>query len=486
MCSLRCQSTTLITFFHRYCLCAGASGRLKGRIVRKMPVTVPTEYVEIVDAYRFLDAVGANADLKAAWQKLLDDLGSQTIDPQKKVALINNFLSQRKYKTTAAVVLDFVKSEWWQSYRKALTATPTSDRFVQDLLTRPVLLAEYNRMIQATLGTDTTDDATADGKINAWMAKKGYDCTTEQVKASWDKMRDQNVNFWTGRYGDTVQQKQDADGKPVGTPEPGPVMTLQGDGGVVFGDEVIGGSHYAAGQLSWAILADGQDFPNPCAAQITFSHINSLINAGDYVGNEFSGRIVRRVGTVQEVYSYSGRLGDPKSVPSAPATEPAGFWDIFNKALSIGFGASLLCGAALFIYKRLAARRAAGTAKPTDQSATATAVATMKDTLDARGKADLPLLLDNEAYAGPVRANEANFTPSRNSTVDTLDATTALLKDAEAMGNRSTDPTVFERIEKARREAIERVETGETSRRDHDFGDEHTDNAFHDLVVHGE
>ena len=182
-----------------------------------MPVTVPTEYVEIVDAYRFLDAVGANADLKAAWQKLLDDLGSQTIDPQKKVALINNFLLQRKYKTTAAVVLDFVKSEWWQSYRKALTATPTSDRFVQDLLTRPVLLAEYNRMIQATLGTDTTGDATADGKINVWMAKKGYDCTTEQVKASWDKMRDQNVNFWTGRYGDTVQQKQDADGKPVGT-----------------------------------------------------------------------------------------------------------------------------------------------------------------------------------------------------------------------------------------------------------------------------
>lgn len=144
---------------------------LKGGVA-EMPVAVPTEYVEIVEAYRFLDAVGANADLKAAWQKLLDDLGSQTVYPQKKVALINNFLSQRKYKTTAAVVLDFVKSEWWQSYRKALTATPTSDRFVQDLLTRPVLLAEYNRMIQSTLGTDTTDAAPADGKINAWAQRQ--------------------------------------------------------------------------------------------------------------------------------------------------------------------------------------------------------------------------------------------------------------------------------------------------------------------------
>ena len=95
------------------------------------------------------------------------------------------------------------------------------------------------------------------------------------------------------------------------------------------------------------------------------------------------------------------------------------------------------------------------------------------------------LLLDDEAYAAPVRASEASFSPSRNSTVDVLDATTALLKDAEAMGNRSTDPAVFERIDTARREAIERVETSETSRRDHDFGDEHADGLFRD-IVHGE
>ncbi|MBL8658790.1 MAG: hypothetical protein JNM75_03425 [Rhodospirillales bacterium] len=452
-----------------------------------MPVPVPAEYVDIVDAYRFLDAVTANADLKAAWQKLLEDLGSQSIDAKKKIALINNFLAQRKYRTTADVVLDFVKSDWWQSYRKSLTATPTSDRLVQDLLTRPALLAEYNRMMQSALGADADPAAasTFDGKINAWMAKKGYDCTTEQVKASWDKMRDQNVNFWTGRYGDTVQQKQDADGKPVGTAEPGPVMTLQGDGSVVFDGDVIAGSRYAAGQLSWDILATGQDFPNSCAAQLTFSHIDSLIDADDYVGNEFSGRIVRRADSVQEVYSYSGRIGERKSVPDAPAAAPEGFWEIFNKALSIGFGASLICGAALFIYKRLAARRAAGTAKPTDGQAVATTVATMKDGLDRRGKSDLPLLLDDEAYAAPARANEAGFAPSRNSTVDMVDATIATLKEAEAMGNRSVDPAVFERIETARREAIERVEKSETNRREHDFGDEHTDGAFHDLV-HGE
>ena len=166
--------------------------------------------------------------------------------------------------------------------------------------------------MQSTLGTDAADDpnsaSTFESKINAWVAKKGYDCTTEQVKASWDKMRDQNVNFWTGRYGDTVQQKQDADGKPVGAAEPGPVMTLQGDGSVVFNGEVIAGVGYAAGQLSWDVLPTGQDFPNPCAAQLNFSHIDSLIDTDGYVGNEFSGRIVRRVGTAQEVYSYSGRI----------------------------------------------------------------------------------------------------------------------------------------------------------------------------------
>jgi hypothetical protein len=106
----------------------------------------------------------------------------------------------------------------------------------------------------------------------------------------------------------------------------------------------------------------------------------------------------------------------------------------------------------------------------------------MKEGLDRRGKTDLPLLLDDASFAAAVQANEANFAPSRNSTVNMLDATTATLREAEAMGNQSVDPAVFERIETTRREAIKKAEKSETSRRDHDFGDEHTEGTFRDLM----
>ena len=109
----------------------------------------------------------------------------------------------------------------------------------------------------------------------------------------------------------------------------------------------------------------------------------------------------------------------------------------------------------------------------------------MKEGLDRRGKSDLPLLLDDASFAAAVRADEASFAPSRNSTVDMLNATTTMLREAEAMGNRSVDFAVFERIETSRREAIERAEKSETSRRDHDFGDERADKTFHDLK-HGD
>lgn len=164
---------------------------------------------ELGDAYILLNAIKSNPDLEKSWKKVLAQTQGEDIDADKKLEIIKVFIDSKGYHTTPKALLHLVKLPWWKDHVDASAPNAASDAFVQKLLVNRDLFKNWTEIVKKA--TDNNDFTDADKTLSAL----GYQCTTVQVNASFQKMRKQTLAFWSGIYGNTqgtlqaVQSKAD-------------------------------------------------------------------------------------------------------------------------------------------------------------------------------------------------------------------------------------------------------------------------------------
>lgn len=304
-------------------------------------------------AYAFLNDLPKNADMKSEWSDTLDKVKAKMTPadgspPSADVAkqgleVLDNVIAEWGYDATAVDVLGILKTPFWQNYQALRKPNAQSDRFVQDLMSDPTLSAEWSEKTGAISGADTSP-------LDAYLKTKGYDCNAQQVSASFDKMRNHNLNYWTGVYANTVLTliSSSTDSQPAAggasassaTPIQGPALTIYGSQSVGIGMLHVMDFSYASGQLTWNFGSDDIG-SNKTQASITFSQLSQprQDDPDKYVGDVFSGTLTlkepwwpsptpgasdadRAAQTLQPgTYSFSGKVG---SAPAAakPARIP--------------------------------------------------------------------------------------------------------------------------------------------------------------------
>lgn len=339
-------------------------------------------------AYAFLNDMGGNAAMKSEWAATLTKVKAtfptDSSKPGAAVAktgleALDNVIAEWGYDTTAVNVLSILKAPFWLAYQALRAPNDQSDRFVQDLLSKPDLASDWSRQTGAIQGADTST-------LDAYLKAKGYDCNAQQVSASFDKMRNQNLNYWTGVYGDTTLQLVSGGGDPAATgggapPSApvilGPALTVYGSGTIGVGALHAIGYTYARGQLAWSLPKDDDDalLGNKTAASLTFSQLSQprSDDPDKYVGNIFSGTL-----TVKEAvpilppppdaphspgilapgtYAFSGKVGPPPAIdgrpvaPHVPASVNAAKVDSMHEFLSQVLFYGGLAMMAHFVFK---------------------------------------------------------------------------------------------------------------------------------------
>ncbi|WP_025027090.1 hypothetical protein [Caldalkalibacillus mannanilyticus] len=239
------------------------------------------------------------------WKEHLDKVADPTFIIKDKINYLDNFLADNGYNTTAEAVLSLLKVGWWNDYVRSRQPNAQSDRFVQDLLQDSALYKEWGQVIQ-----DSTTAGHLD-KADQFLQQKGYDCTAIQVDASFMKMRDKNLNYWTNLYGQTIVQKEDSD------PATGPAVIVYGDSTVSVGPDKLFGFKYEEGALTWTTDGAGGLLTNPHSGSITFSQINQPKAKDSYIGDIFSGTITfpeNSHKTWSGTYRFVGRIGHPQII----------------------------------------------------------------------------------------------------------------------------------------------------------------------------
>jgi len=254
-------------------------------------------------AVLFVDDLNTNKQLASDWQAALDTASGDSIPTSQKLLFLDNFLNDEGYDTTAEDVLDLVKNQpsWWVDYENQRNPNADSDRFVQAILQDADLYQRYG----AALDQASAMNPPSLDPVNQFLSANGYNCNADQVTASFNKMRDKNLNYWTGMYGLTTVEQGG------GTPQPGPALVVYGDTHVGVGSSQLLEFTYADGVLSWDIQTS-TGLPNPCSGKITFSQISQPLTTDAFVGNEFNGTLTyppTAVGQWKGTYSYSGKIG---------------------------------------------------------------------------------------------------------------------------------------------------------------------------------
>ncbi|AOS64523.1 hypothetical protein [Actinoalloteichus hymeniacidonis] len=298
-------------------------------------------------AFLFVSALNRDKVLAGKWKDRLASI--KPLSVPDRIKSLDNFLADHGYATRAEAVLGLLKSQWWLDYVGQRKPNADSDRFVQDILTDTRLYKEYGaQLAKAQAAKDLS-------VLNSWLTRKDYHCTAVQVDASFNAMRDKNMNYWTGIYGETlVQQGKDKS-------KTGPALLIYGNTSASLGPDMLFNVTYAKGVLSWQLGKEPE--ANPCAGQVTFGTITRTpIHPDDYVGNEFSGTLTYPTDSSADLsgaYSYAGRIGDPppdekgklSTPPAVDKTELQKIADFISPIVIIGFGVALLGGFLKFCYK---------------------------------------------------------------------------------------------------------------------------------------
>lgn len=288
----------------------------------------PRTMIQQANAMLFVAALQKDINLRNNWTALLQKMNDalKPLSPedkdkvyQEKISIIDNWLVNQGYMCQAVQVLALLKTDFYQEHLKESEPNADSDRFVQTTLSDTSL---YNAWLGA-LKAVSTGTATNDS-LNTFLTSRGYNCTYVQVNASFVKMRNHNMNYWTGIYADsTLQHGND---KAV----QGPILIIYGDYSVSIDnlhlDKELNKVTYNNGTLTW----QADDFTIPYSGNITFSQKVMATAEDKYVGNEYFGTITYpATGTApyQGEVQVFGRIGDltedqkDKKIP--PAVNPS-------------------------------------------------------------------------------------------------------------------------------------------------------------------
>ena len=277
-------------------------------------------------AYLFLNDLATNKPMNDGWTTLLGQLHDQsTMAVSEREEAIDNYLAEWGYDTTAEAVLDLLSgssTQWWADYLKSKEPNAESDRFVQNVLQDLDLYKAYDTQLTAARSSGSLDS------LNSWLTQQNYGCTALQVNASFHKMRDQNMNFWTGIYGDAHLVSQSGGSEVT----PAPALIVYGNTNVSLGPIRIYDPQYAQGVLTWGPTSKDGLLHNPCTASLTFSTITAPRDPGDptsYVGNEFEGTLTytdAAPNVPAGSYTFTGQIGEPPAnQPGHPPVTPPSY-----------------------------------------------------------------------------------------------------------------------------------------------------------------
>lgn len=264
------------------------------------------------DTMLFVSDLGSNVTLKQKWTSLLSKIkekldanpppsGQEEQSYREKLKIVDNFLAQNGYNTTASLVLSLLKTPFYQEHQKQSECNEDSDRFVQASLAQLKLMAAW----QKALGNASSDRQAPDN----FLKQQGYNCNAQQVAASVKKMRNVDIKFWTGIYGNSIITYDNDK-----THETGPTIIVYGStDGVSVGSDVLDKGlnkvTYQEGVLTWT-----QDsFTINYSGKLTFSQVTRASKDDSYVGNECFGTITYYddSGNVTKTGSLFARIGKP-------------------------------------------------------------------------------------------------------------------------------------------------------------------------------
>ncbi len=241
---------------------------------------------------------------------------------QEGLTVLDNFLANNNYYTNSSSVLALLKDPWYQEHLKQSQPNLDSDRFVEALLTDSKLLSAWQTALSNAINGKPTDAA------EQFLKAKGYSCNAAQVKASFLKMRDQKLGYWSGIYGAAVLTFSDGDKSDS---KMAPVLIVYGDDKLGFAQDKLDWElnkvQYSMGVLEW----QPDDFGTIThSGKITFNHVSIPSKDDPYVGSEFFGTIIFTKDDpnhANKTASIMGRIGKlptdkvpPGKTPKTPPT----------------------------------------------------------------------------------------------------------------------------------------------------------------------
>lgn len=272
------------------------------------------------NAMIFVSNLQTNVKLKQQWTSLLqkmkekldvikaDQSKKEDLDKvySEKLVIVNNFLAANGYNTTAADVLDLLKSDFYEEHQKRSEPNESSDDFVQKLLGNSKLMAAWQKALNQSMnGTENAADN--------FLKTNNIDCNIDQVRASFIKMRNHKLSYWSGIYGNSIICTND------GKSQTGPVITIYDDRRFGVGNQIVDFElnkvKYEEGVLSW----EADDFTINFSGKITFNQVSRPVAPDTYVGNEFFGTFIYPSdgeGEFNGECSIIGRIGKPVSSES--------------------------------------------------------------------------------------------------------------------------------------------------------------------------
>lgn len=279
-------------------------------------------------ALLFVQNLQSDNTLSTAWSSLLKKIATAlngATGPkrdqvyQQAIQAADNFLADHNYNTTSDAVFALLQSPFYEDHLKESEPNAESDRFVQALLTdAPTFKAWQSLVLQVGSGAaDTT-------ALDAFLAKQGFGCTFKQVNASFVKMRNHQLTYWSGTYNTSLVALKD--GQPSGSPAAGPTLAIYGaDDLSLVGDSAMPLSDvlYKNGTLSWK-----KGLLGTYDGSIVFSEIAIPAKDNPYTGPLFSGTFTIPAepdpfGTnpqQDQVFSVVGELSpDPNNASAIPA-----------------------------------------------------------------------------------------------------------------------------------------------------------------------
>ena len=281
------------------------------------------ETSEMVEAMLFILALAEDTLLNRQWTALKDQHDKAT-EPTVLSAIeeqMDELITSANFDTTAATVLDGLKTPFFTGTPPSTEATPEAMRFVINLMNSPDLMLAFNKVVLQP--ADSVDAANA--AITKFLRIRGYSCTVLQVRAAFSAVRAIALAYWSGSYttwltddggasyGNAVQARAETDTTPV--PELGPVLMVDGDTVTIDGTAVVNPA-YSHDSLTWS-NADG----NLTSASLQFGRVTRATVSDDFTGYECFGTITYPATGDQDrhgAYSLYGRVsvtsaGDPGS-----------------------------------------------------------------------------------------------------------------------------------------------------------------------------